>query len=238
MRLFNKISVISSLLILGGCAYAVESSNQDITFMTPGAENAKCYVMVDKLKYQVYPPQTINIKKHDGDMLITCHAPGNRTVEMVVEPEFSKRAIWGTPAGMAWDYASQSLFYYPSVIAVDFSQEMLKANKLPAHNNSDIRQPESYDLEEFLPADPKLNSDKDKIKTPLMHRDDPMSDTTAEQINIEDRGYNENIGGKGDLQSVLHELTNNAPKEEPAAQVELPARQDAISEPVSIYPGQ
>ncbi len=247
---FYKYSLsLCSLLLLGACSYAVESSNQNITFMTPDAQNAKCYVYIDKLKYQVYPPQTVNIKKSSNDMRVECNAPGNRHIEMDVPAEFSKRAIWGGPAGVAWDYASQSLFYYPSVIAIDFSQEKIKANKLPQHNNSDIKQPEEYDLEEFKPSQPLLNSDKNIVKQPILRRGEEYPDEYIGDA-IEAEGNAQNQGEKGDLQSVIHELTGTEeasnveapdPAKSPVAtDMEVPStpQGEAVSAPVPIYPGQ
>lgn len=222
MRCFKFCLVLSSVSVLGACGYAVESSNQDISFITPGAEDARCYVNVNDVKYQVYPPQTINVKKSDKDMIITCDAPGNRSREMTVPAEMTNRAIWGTPVGMAWDYASQSLHYYPSVIAVDFSNEEVVPNKPPKHNNSDIKQPEEYDLEEFLPADPRLNSDRNKAETPLVRKDDPNSDQSFEEM-VED--VTSSDSDKGDLQDVIEGLSSDE-------------AEGNVGEPVSLYPGQ
>ncbi len=226
MRYFKALLLCSSVLILGACGYAVESSHQDISFVTPGAEDARCYVYVNKVKYKVFPPQTINIKKSDQDMTVTCNAPGNRVREMNVPAKMTARAVWGTPVGMAWDYASQSLFYYPSVIAVDFSQEALVPNKPPKHNNEDIKQPEEYDLEEFLPSDPRLNSDKDKINTPLLRKGDEYSDYAVQELSAAP-------SEKGDLQDVINDLTDfSSPVSSDAA------AGSAAGEPVSLYPGQ
>ena len=219
----------SSILLLGSCAYAVESSNQDITFLTPNAENAKCFVYIDKLKYQVYPPYTLNIKKSSKDMEIVCNAPGNRKIEMSVPAQMSKRAIWGSPAGMAWDYASSSLYYYPSVIAIDFSDEELKPNPLPSHNNRDIRQPETYDLEEFGASQPRLNSDKNKIEMPIIRRGEEIPKEYMGEHNSGDIPVSDE---KSDLQSVLDGLTETPPAQDSDTQDE------AVSEPIQIYPGQ
>lgn len=228
MRNLKTVLLCSSVLLLGACGYAVESSNQDISFITPGAEDALCYVHVNDVKYKVYPPQVLNIKKSDEDMIIICNAPGNRTREMDVPASMTKRALWGTPAGMAWDYASQSLFYYPSVIAIDFSQEALVPNKLPKHNNKDIKQPEEYDLEEFLPASPRLNSDKYDVKTPLLRKGDTYSDEAVNDMELSDDAAP--VSDKGDLQDVIDDLTTEDVSGETIS--------DAAGDPVSLYPGQ
>lgn len=217
MRLlsFQKIILFVPVLMLGACGYAIESSNQDITFLTPEAMNARCDVYVDSLKYQVYPPQTRNIKKSEKDMIIRCSAPGNRVSEMTVPSKISTRAIWGTPVGIAWDYASDSLFSYPDVIAIDFTGEEVRPNSPPQHNNSDIKQPEEYDLEEFLPNEPRLNSDKYHPEQTIKHRDEGVSsDNTAAPSEVE----------KGDLQSVIDSVTvdhNDVP---------------AVGAPVQLFP--
>lgn len=166
----HKLALLSSVFLVGACAYTTKASHQDITFLSLDAQDAKCLVYVNKVKYQVWPPQTINIKKSSKTMKVECHAPGNRNLMIEVAPSMEKVALWGTPIGVAWDYASQSLFSYPSVIAIDFSQQTLRPFMPPKHNNKDIRQPESYDLEEFLPKEQRLNSDKDKKSSRLLRR--------------------------------------------------------------------
>ncbi len=246
MFLSNRFSLLFAVTILGGCSYAIESSHQDITFLTPGAMNAKCFVTTNKLKYQVYPPQMINIKKAPQDMEIVCHAPGNRMVEMTVPAEFSERAIWGGPVGVAWDYASQSLHYYPSVVAIDFSQEFPTPNPPPAHNSSDIVQPENYDLEEFKPSTPLLNSDKDAVDVPLLKRGEEYPVEEVEDL-IAVAPQNIDEGAQGTIDEVIQGVTeDNASVEEyvdPSGEVvdsRIPGvvAEEALSEPVQIYPGQ
>ncbi|PCI56839.1 MAG: hypothetical protein COB36_00770 [Alphaproteobacteria bacterium] len=222
------------VLIVAGCGYVSESSHQNITFLTPDAQDAKCFAFVDGIKYQVFPPQTLNIKKSEKDMLITCHAPGNRTIKMEVPADLTTRAIWGGPVGMAWDYASDSLYHYPSVIAIDFSHVELKPNKLPQHNNSDIKQPESYDLEEFKSSQPRLNSDKFKIEQPILHRGEEISEpSVSEDMSASDVMP---VEGEDDdsLQSVLDGLVDG----DVSVTSEEVLSEEALSEPVSIYPGQ
>lgn len=229
---FLSFSLLSSVFVLGACGYSVESSNQDITFLSPGAENAKCIVSVDKRKYQVNPPQEVNIKKSEKDMEIICHASNNRTVEMTVPAKFEKRAIWGTPAGMAWDYASQSLHYYPDVIAVDFSQEAMLPNEAPAYNNDVIMTPEEHDLEEFSPSEPRLNSDKDEVEGVLMRKGDISEEIVIEVQDVESIDYE-----KSDLDSVIEDL-RQTPTEDLLQQEAAAGSKDAESGPVELFPGQ
>lgn len=237
---FSFLSLFS-VLAVAGCGYVSESSHQNITFLTPDAQDAKCYVFVDGIKYQVFPPQTLNIKKSEADMQITCQAPGNRTIEMEVPADLTTRAIWGGPVGMAWDYASDSLYHYPSVIAIDFSHIELQPNKLPQHNNSDIKQPESYDLEEFKSSQPRLNSDKFKMEQPILRRGEEMPEENIEEDMDEDMSDEMSTpdvmpaeSDNDNLQSVLDGLADS----DVSDAAEDTVSDEAVSEPVSIYPGQ
>lgn len=237
---FPRIFATASLLALTSCSYAVETNNQEVTFLTPGAQNAYCDVFIKKLRYQVFPPQKINIRKVKDDMIVKCTAPGNRYVEIEVPSKFSSRAVWGTPAGMAWDYASESMFYFPSVVAVDFSQVPVVANEPPSYNAPDIQDPDSYKLEEITPSVPRLNADKDKPSTPLIRREEimplPADEPAAEKEAAK--------ADKGSLMSIIDRL-NDAPKtaagvEQEAEPKEIaapyPVSGEAASAPVQIVP--
>ncbi|MFP4098123.1 MAG: hypothetical protein ACLFP8_00020 [Alphaproteobacteria bacterium] len=156
-----------------------EGSHQNITFLSPDAQDAKCYVYANKIKYQVWPPQTVNIKKSEKPMRVECHAPGNRRIDLEILPRVEEVAVWGSPVGAAWDYASNSLMSYPDVIAIDFSQESLEPFPAPKHNNPDVRQPESYDLEEFRPYEPRLNSDRNRKENKLLRRGESFEDVSS-----------------------------------------------------------
>lgn len=174
----SRVFLIASILSLSSCGYAFESSNQEITVLTPGAQNAYCDAYVEKLRYQIHPPQTLNIHKSDQPMILKCVAPGNRRVELEVPAKVSARAVWGSPAGMAWDYASKSLHQYPNVVAVDFSQVPIVPEEQPKHNAPDIQSPEAHDLEEIKASVPRLNTDKNKSASTPIRRDGmtPMPD--------------------------------------------------------------
>lgn len=227
-------SVLLSTLILGSCGYATESSNQDITFLSPDALDAKCYAYVNKIKYVVYPPQTVNIKKSSEDIRLVCNAPGNRNLELEIPAKVEGKVIWGTPVGVAWDYASQSLYSYPDVIALDFSQAELVPEALPKHNNPDIKQPEEYELEEFLPSEPRLNSDKSKVKLPLMRRGesdkawnkgaaDEVEAQEGMEIMVKDDVPADAVETKGDLQDAVDVPKEEAVSEETSETAPSPA---------------
>lgn len=203
-RIFMAVTAVA----LTSCSYAVETSNQDVTFLTPGAENAQCDVYIKKLRYQVFPPQTLNIRKVPDDMIVKCIAPGNRVVDMEVPSSFSKRALWGGPAGMAWDYASESMHYYPSVIAVDFSKTVATPNPLPKYHAPDVMPSDAHRMEEISPSVPMLNSDRDKPATQLIRRESMQGQNLdgTSQENPSAQEQENKSGDKGSLMSIIDRL--------------------------------
>lgn len=162
--MFQKFSFLAIAALLSSCAYTMDGTVHDLTVRTPGAQNAECNVYVEKLRYKFYTPETRKIFRSKEDLIIDCLAPGGRRKKVVIKPKIAQPTNWnfinGVVPGMGWDYASQAMFEYPSVVEVDFTHSHYKDQKAPAHNSSDVRQPEDYDLEEFLPSQPRLNSDR------------------------------------------------------------------------------
>lgn len=170
-----RTSLLASVIILGGCSTFVEKSIQDVTIETPGAYNAVCHLYIDGLRYKSRPPQTISIHKTKENMKVDCIAPGNRRRTLYIEPEVSNTSAWNMAVagvGYPYDYASGAMFKYPSRIVVDFTDAKITDMPLPAQNQPDIRQPEDYDLEEFSPGQPRLNSDRDAITTSILRRNE------------------------------------------------------------------
>jgi hypothetical protein len=163
-KISHMLSFVMAAGLLSSCSYLIDTSVQAVSVETPGAQSAHCYLIVEGLKYQANPPQTINIKKSKKDMEVVCKAPGNRRLEFTVEPGVEESAYWnvtnGVVPGMAWDFASDSMFKWPDVIVADFTNIQRQPSALPDYNNPDVKQPEEYDLEEYLPGVPRLNSDR------------------------------------------------------------------------------
>ena len=179
--MFFRLLSLSSLIVLASCAYAVEKHIQDVRIETPGAENAVCYMYVEGMRYKVRPPQTVNISKSREDLTIDCLAPGNRRHKVVIKPQISGLAKAEAPlvAPLLWDLASASAHKYPEVITVDFTYTPVRPEDLPAQNRPDVKQPEEYPLEEFLPGRPRLNSDGDELPFALQRREKPGSGVVA-----------------------------------------------------------
>lgn len=204
----NKILSLLTVTALSGCAYALDSSIQDITILTPGAEDSVCYMYVDGVRYRMHPPQTTSIARNEKDLIIDCLAPGNRRKKVVIEPGYADSAVGNVATagvGLVWDYASGALFKYPDVVEISFVGTPIGPAFTPAQNNPDIRQPEDYPLEEFRPSSPRINSDSLTAPEKLTRKDVPASAVTGISPDAFSEGGNVS-GGKGALQSSINNL--------------------------------
>lgn len=230
--MLRRLIFLSLAAMLSACAYVSEGSIQNVRVETPGAENAVCYVYVEKLRYRVHPPQTINIHKSKEDMEVDCLAPGNRRLKQTFTAAMTQgqegNIVTGVIPGMAWDYATAAMFHYPDVIAIDFTGIPITDEPLPAQNKSDIRQPEDYELEEFLPGRPRMNSDRYEKEPELMRRERRTPQST----------YNENYISTGQGSDKGH-LEPVSPAPQSSVDVNPAGPQTPASGgPIPLYPGQ
>jgi len=203
----RNTALLLSTVILASCAYAVDTSVQDITIRTPGAKDAVCYMTVNNVRYRMHPPQTTSIPRSHKDLELDCLAPGNRRKEVIIPPSYADSAVANVAnagVGLIWDHTSGALYQYPDVVEVSFVGIAEGPAFLPAQNNPDIRQPEEYALEEFLPSQPRLNSDRDMPDT-LQKRGEALMSNASTGNNGD--AFSESLNasaGKGDLQSVIN----------------------------------
>ena len=246
-----RFAVLSGLILLSSCAYMQDGSIQNVTVVTPGAENARCYMYVDGLRHPVRPPQTLSISKSREDLIVDCFAPGNRHKKVVIKADIARSTYANAsnivvPAA-AWDFFSDAMFAYPERIEVDFTYTPFADEPMPAQNKPDIRQPEEYPLEEFLPGTPRLNSDRGSVQPALRPREKsspimpPKNDYMIQPEGPTGRD-------KGDLRSVIDSMKSemnpaNTPSAPAKADAAKPAAQPApaVAGPEKAgpaYPGQ
>lgn len=232
--MLKKTLLLSTVLALGSCASLLDDQIQDVKFTTPGAENAVCHVYIDKIHYVVRPPQTINVAKSRHNMEVDCLAPGNRRQKIYIEPGYQKAVGWNAlnaGAGVAYDYASNAMFRFPDEIQISFVDVPIRDQPLPAQNRPDVRQPETYLLEEFLPSTPRMNADAYEPDYKLLRRgegeqyydgnatmNDDGTDAFSEPAQI--------TGGKGDLKPV------------PSSTSDAGVPPVSSGEPVPLLPGE
>lgn len=203
MRAIFSLFITAALLT--GCAYALDKQYQDITVLTPGAEGAECFVIVDDVKFKLRPPQTASIFKSDEDLVVDCRAPGNRRNKVVIKPAYSEHAqlnVLNAGIGMAWDHESGALYKYPDIVEVSFIDTPFRPQALPAQNKPDIKQPEEYPLEEFSPGQPRLNSDRYTPPVKVKRRRAPSSSNAASKAAFSESVAVETVS-KGELHDVV-----------------------------------
>lgn len=158
-----RLFIIALTLALAACATTFEQALQSVEIVTPGAKNTKCDVYVEGVRHVVYPPQKITIAKSSQDMIVECFAPGNRHQKQVILPQETDIAfanmLWGG-FGYLVDETTGAMYQYPAIVTLDFTDAVYQPESLPAQNAPDVRQPETYDLEEINAAQPRLNADK------------------------------------------------------------------------------
>jgi hypothetical protein len=199
-----RFCILSAVLVLSACANINGGQIQNVTVKTPGAQQAVCFLMVDRVRHKVSPPQTISIPKSKNPLIVDCRAPGNRQQKQVIKPSIENSTFGnvatGVVPGLAWDYFSESMFKFPDIIVVDFTAMPTKPEKLPAQNAPDIKQPEEYPLEEFRPGQPRMNSDRFEAPVQIKRRE-PIAPVSADTKTIIQSG-GALADDKGNLQNA------------------------------------
>ncbi len=223
-------SLMSVLILLGGCSYAFDRSTQDVTILTPGAEHAMCYVYVDGLRHKVYPPQSTIITKSEEDLIVDCLAPGNRRKKVVIEPTITEAAKYNVAnlgLGLPVDYLSKALYEYPRILEVNFTDSKPSAEPMPAQNKPDVRTPEDIPVEEFRPSRPILNADRDQPPIEIRSRYEANAIEASSGDDVFQESGDETYEGKGSLRDVINTYSGAINPSEPA--------EDA---PIVIVPGE
>ncbi len=207
LKMSKRPLLLLCLTALTSCSYYMDDTIQYITVETLGANNATCHAYIDNVKYKIRPPMKIALKKDKDPMILDCVAPGNRHKKLRIKPTMETSTLLnvvnGAVPGMAWDYGSDAMFHYPEKIYVDFRGIKTSPMPLPDHNSPDIKQPEEYDLEEYLPAVPRMNADKHTVPQLILRRQEYTGDSFSEEIGLSDADLNpSSTPTKGDLMPV------------------------------------
>lgn len=208
---------ITSLSILGlsACASIIDKQTHMVTMKTPGAENARCVIENQDMKYVAYSDETIEIMKSPHDLAVRCAAPGNRVQTVHVKREVNgwvfANVANGFIPGATYDYFSRGAFDYPDIFTVSFVGAPVKPYDLPAYHAKDVNSVHQYGETEYM-GPTVIVTEKDKGATPykLQKRDDLYGG------NMTDDSLSYNAGGTSrDLDSI-HRQYNPASSYDPS----------------------
>lgn len=163
-RLLVTLSVFASAMALSACGSMIDHQTQDITVRTPGAENAKCYLYNQDMKYQAWTDQTIEIMKSPNDLVVNCLAAGNREQTVMVERGINGWTVFnvanGVLPGVTYDHFSRGLYSYPEEITVSFSN-VIKPYPAPQYHADDLKHNNVYNqLPRFGPTEPVMQENR------------------------------------------------------------------------------
>lgn len=152
-----------SIATLSACGSMIDHQTQIVTMRTPGAQNARCIIENQDMKYVAYTDQTIEIMKSPNDLVIHCLAAGNREQTVHVKREINDWVFLnvanGFVPGAAYDYFSRGAFDYPDVFTVSFVGDPVKPYPLPEYHNEDLRHNNEYGTIEYMGPGVKLSEE-------------------------------------------------------------------------------
>lgn len=243
---------IASLLLalttvpLTSCSYTMDGTLQEITFETPGAENAVCYMKKDRIMHKILPPQSIVLNRSNEDMYVLCYAPGNRSQSTRVKAEVLDSTILnignGILPGIATDYITGAMFIYPDTVSIDFTGIHARPNGLPSYHASDVLPPMKKGLEEFRPMTPDMSYDSDTPWVVQKKVEEDYGEMNGLWLE-DDEGYDEMSGGEniqidsGDLSdSTIAEGSDSGSSETGETSSSDVSNSDNSQAPISLFP--
>lgn len=168
-----------SALLLSACGSVYNGPTQDVTLLTPGAENAQCTLHNDDFRYTMRTDETRSIMRSEEGLIVKCYAPANREKTIVVERELSNAGqanIANLGLGALYDYYDNALYEYPEVIIVDFTTVAARSYGLPAAHASDLPHPVSAPVTSYAPTTPVTDFDRSYPQPILQKKSEIMDD--------------------------------------------------------------
>lgn len=173
MRLSRFFPLISTLVLMSGCASVIDGPTQNITIATPGANEAECY-LTNGVKYHAVTGETLRIMRSSRDLVADCYASGDRHKQVVVSSTFNG---WGAAnvtnavvPGVTYDHYSGGLYVYPDVLTIDFVGMPTRGFESPAYMNKDAPNPYKQAIEPYSSTTPRLPQDSEYLRRGLEKR--------------------------------------------------------------------
>jgi hypothetical protein len=195
MRVFKLLPILSLGLLASGCASLVSGQTQDVTILTPGAEEAEC-TLDNGVRYAVTSGETIQVMRNESDIVVDCYASGNRHRKISIESDGNGWAIGnivtGIVPGVTFDHFAKGLYEYPETITVDFIGVPTLGFELPTYHNKDAPNPYEQSIEDFGPSTPKRDVGETNRPTPVKKKTrentDPFGSMAPEGAGVSGSG--------------------------------------------------
>lgn len=175
------LSATLAALALAGCSSMVDTPNQEVQVITPGAEGAKCDIRNNEVHYIVRPPETLVMRRIGSPLTVVCEAPGNRAKTIVVYPKLNTSTLGNVSTaglGSIYDYFSGAIHEIPSPITVDFRHTIATHAPMPQYHNEDTISPFSEEPEDMRDP-PTLHPGEQNLpvdSAPLREEPEPSQD--------------------------------------------------------------
>jgi len=126
MRLIQNSLIVTSFILLSGCASITGTTGQSVSVETRSSEGvvsgAQCEMANSKGKWYVQTPGSTQIRRSNDDLIVTCQKdgfePGTQSVESVTKGSMWGNIVFGGGIGAVVDHNSGAAYEYPTLIQV------------------------------------------------------------------------------------------------------------------------
>src|SRR5262249_8053466 len=121
----HKLSILTLVIILGGCATITRGTTQVVSVDTPGAAGATCTVLTASGPQTVTTPGTFVLAKSSAALPVRCekecYQEGGAVIASSVEAMTAGNLVVGGGVGIAVDALSGAMNKYPDIVSVPMS---------------------------------------------------------------------------------------------------------------------
>lgn len=127
----RSLIIILAVMVLTGCNTMVNKTYQKIAVHTPGVENIDCIIESETNKYRLLAPGTVNVERSASPLTMTCQKVGYVTTSMTLLAKYRMvpaqlNVFNGIAPGLAYDFASRSVYAYPETVVMNMERDPSK----------------------------------------------------------------------------------------------------------------
>ena len=178
----HSLLAVLAVVVLTGCNTMVNQTYQKIAIHTPGLENVDCILETDVNKYRILAPGTVNVERSFRPLTVTCEKAGYVTNATILDSRYRMvpsqlNILNGVLPGMAYDFASNSVYGYPEIVVVNMVRDDAQLESLPSLQ---VMRELPKKKEIVTPAD--VSEAKAEVSETAGDDDSAVSDLMADQV--------------------------------------------------------